>query len=142
MSKSTKHKEKDAHDYIQVVVPKDFNSMLSIGMFEALWDEHAVWKGEYGTDYYCAVCANNDSADKSDCIACESEGCARIQHSECSIDKRDGSEDWRCDTCFKRRRYGMSTSVSDRFKRMEKLVDWLDRGLISPSQFHEMAAEI
>ena len=142
MSKSHKAKEKDAHNFLQIVVPKEYNSMLSIGMFEALWEEHAVWREEYGMDYYCAVCGNNDSEEKSECIACESEGCTRIQHSECSIDKRDSSGDWRCDTCYGRQRLGMSTTTNNRFQKMEKLVDWLDRGLISPHQFQEMSAEL
>ena len=142
MSKSSMAKEKDAHNFLQMVVPKDFNSMLSIGMFESLWDEHDIWAKEYGEDYYCAVCGNTNSEEESDCIACETEGCTRIQHSACSLDKRDGREDWRCDTCYIRQTNGIDVSVTNKYKRMEKLVDWLDRGLISIMQFRSMSAEI
>ena len=146
MSKSSGAKEKDSHNYLQMVVPKDLNSMLSIGMFEGLWDEHEEWLGDVGMDYYCAVCGNNNAEEESDCIACETEGCTRIQHSACSQDKRDGSADWRCDTCFIRQEKGLSMSISnyatEQYNRIEKLVEWLDRGLISQDQFQAMSAEV
>ena len=141
MSKSRAAKDKDTHNLLQMVVPKDLNSMLSIGMFETLWDEHELWLSEYGMDYYCAICGNNNDEEESSCIACESKGCTRIQHSACSMDKRDGSGDWRCDTCYIRQTKGLSTSISTKYEKMKELIDWLDRGLISPSQFREMSNE-
>lgn len=144
-SKSEKEKAKQAHNFKQENVPKDENCVLTIGLFLDLWDEHFEWLREYGEDYYCAICANNNVKENevSEVKVCEI--CLRVQHPECSLDS--SGEDWKCDTCYRRSRLGMSVKKAglmddDKISKLDLLISWMEKELITKEQYIKLRDEL
>ena len=143
MSKSKKVKASQAHKLDQAKLPEEEKEVLSIGMFSGIWKEHEQWRKEKESgdgEYYCSVCANLHPEEYSDVKICTEVGCNRVQHEECSTDRR--SDNWKCETCLKREILRLPITTGGIFSRMQELTSWLNDGLIDWNMYEKIRDEL